>query len=592
MPRHTYDSGIIGNCAFIAHIRKDTNVAWMCWPRFDSSFLFGGLLDPEKGGQFSILPENGYTSTQRYVENTNILVTEIETADGRYRITDFAPRFQQYERYYKPLMLVRKIEPVLGQPRITVRCEPVGEYGEKRLSAYSGSNHIQFGGLEGALRLTTNVSLQHVLDAQPFVLNEPKYLVLTYGLPLEAPLQTTAEDFLRRTTQYWRNWVKTTAIGNLYQKQVIRSALALKIHQYEDTGAIIAASTTSLPEYDGSGRNWDYRYCWLRDTYYILTAFNNIGHFEEAEQYFHFVANVTAKNTPRYNPLYSISGSTDLTEREIPLAGYRGNQPVRIGNQAVEHIQNDTYGQVLLSLLPLYTDQRFIVEERHDSSKWLRTILGKIELTIDEADAGLWEFRGLAQEHCYTNLFHWAGCKAAVKMARTIGDEALAAQARTLMDKAAAKIEACYDKKRGVYTQAIGTPHLDASCLQLIGMGYLDPASKRAQQHLRVLEEELKAEGGLFYRYLHADDFGKPVTTFLITAFWHVEALAAVGRVEEAQEQFNHLLGYGNHLGLLSEDVDSRDGSQWGNFPQAYSHVGLMNAAYRIAKKLDRPAFL
>ncbi len=593
MPRHTYDTGIIGNCAFIAHVHKNTDIAWMCWPRFDSSFVFGSLLDEEKGGHFSILPDGEYSTTQRYIENTNVLVTEVECADGSaYRITDFAPRFLQYERFYKPLMLVRKVEPLRGEPRITVRCTPMGDYGARVLQAFGGSNHIQYEGLDHPLRLTTNVSLTHILDGAATVLNEPKYFALTYGLPLEAPLKTTVEDFLQRTVSYWRGWVKATGIGNLYQEAVIRSSLALKIHQYEDTGAIIAASITSLPEHDGSGRNWDYRYCWLRDTYYILTAFNNIGHFEEAEQYFHFIANISATAGERYNPLYTVSGSADLPERIVPLTGYRGNQPVRIGNQAVEHIQNDTIGQVMLSLLPLYADRRFVGSERHGSAGWVGQNLSRIERLIDEPDAGLWEFRGMAQEHCYTALFHWAGARAAIKMAQHLGDTSLLRRARAVEAQAAQKIEACWDKSRGVYTQATGVSHLDASTLQLIGMHYLDPRGNRAQRHLAGLEKELKAEGGLFYRYLHADDFGKPKTTFLITAFWYVEALAATGRVAEAMETMERLLGYANHLGLLSEDVDAADGSQWGNFPQAYSHVGLMNAAHRISTALDRPGFL
>ncbi len=576
----------------MAHVQLDTNISWLCWPRFDSSFVFGSLLDTEKGGKFSILPEGTFKSTQHYIENTNVLVTEIECEDGTYKVTDFAPRFELYERFYRPLMLVRKIEALKGNPRVKVSCEPVGLYGDIRLKPVQGSNHIEFMGLERAVRLTTNASINYVLDQQFFVLNEPKYLVLTYGVPLEAPLQTTAEDFMSRTITYWRNWIKTTGIGNMYQQQVIRSSLALKIHQYEDTGAIIAASTTSLPEYNGSGRNWDYRFCWLRDAYYILNAFNNIGHFEEAEQYFQFIANLTTREGGRYNPLYTITGNADFVEKIIDLNGYLGNKPVRIGNQAVEHIQNDTYGQVLLSLLPLYTDGRFIFEERHVSSPWIADLLSKIAATMEEPDAGIWEFRTMAHHHCYTSLFQWAGCKAAMKMALHIGDDALLEKAKKLHDRAVEKIEACYDEAREVYTMAIGEPQLDASTLQLIMMHYLDPNSDRAKKHLIALEGELKAANGLFYRYIHKDDFGKPQTTFLITAFWHVEALACVGRVEEAIENFDNLMKFTNHVGLLSEDVDAIDGSQWGNFPQAYSHVGLMNAANRIAKKLDYPSFL
>jgi GH15 family glucan-1,4-alpha-glucosidase len=594
MSKHTYDTGIIGNCAFLAHINKNTNVDWLCWPRFDSTFIFGGLLDKEKGGEFSIRPEGEYTSEQHYLENTNILITEITpTSGGKYRITDFAPRFYQHQRYYKPLMLIRKIEAIEGSPRIIVKCEPVSEYGAVRLSVNRGSNHIQYQGGEENIRLTTNIPISYIFDEQAFVLNETKYLAMTYGEPLEAPLVSTSDRFLAETVQYWRTWIKHSSIATYFQPFVIRSALALKIHQYEDTGAIIAASTTSLPESPGSGRNWDYRYCWLRDTYYVITALNHIGHFEEMEKYFGYVTDITFSEMERYQPLYGITGKKDLVENILTdLAGYMGNQPVRVGNQASEHIQNDIYGQVLISLLPLYTDHRFVFSERKDSVHWVEFLLKKIEHTIDEKDAGIWEFRNMANIHCYSNLFQWAGASAAEKMARTIQNQELIDKAISLKERAAAHIESCYDPVRKVYTNSAGSSNLDASTLQLIMMNYLDPNSQKAKDHLAALEKELKTPNGLFYRYLYADDFGKPKTTFLICAFWYVEALATVGRLDDAEREFGNLLQYSNHLLLFSEDVDEEDGSQWGNFPQAYSHVGLMNAAYRIAMKLDRPVFL
>ncbi|MBO9675835.1 MAG: glycoside hydrolase family 15 protein [Sphingobacteriaceae bacterium] len=591
--QHLYQTGIIGNCAFIAHVNKNTDISWLCWPRFDSSFIFGSLLDQEKGGEFSILPQGEFTSKQYYVENTNVLRTEITAEDGKYRVTDFAPRFHLYERYFKPLMFIRKIEPLEGNPRITIKCEPVCDYGKGKMKPVRGSNHIDYLGCDENIRLSTNVSITYILDEKAFVLNEAKYLIMTYGQNLEAPIVSTAENFLRETTAYWRLWIKHSSIAGFYQPFVIRSALVLKIHQYEDTGAIIAASTTSLPESPGSTRNWDYRYCWLRDSHYVLTSLNHIGHFEEMEKYFNYLSDISHAEDTRYQPLYGIAGEREITEHTLDhLAGYKGEQPIRIGNQAYEHIQNDIYGQVLISMLPLYTDHRFVFSERSDSVKWIESVLSKIERTIDEKDAGIWEFRNIANVHCYSNLFQWAGAQAALKMAKTIGNEDFEKRAQVLIDKATLHIEACYDPERKVYTNAVGSPHLDASTLQLIMMNYLDPASDRAKNHLIALEKELKTEDGLFYRYLHADDFGKPKTTFLICAFWYVEALACVGRTDEAIKEFENIIKYCNHLLLFSEDVDAKTGSQWGNFPQAYSHVGLMNAAYRIAIKLDRPIFL
>lgn len=591
--QHLYRTGIIGNCAFLAHVNLNTNISWLCWPRFDSSFVFGSLLDKQQGGEFSILPKEKYTAHQYYVENTNVLRTEITAADGKYRVTDFAPRFSVNERYFKPLMLIRKIEPLEGNPRICVKCKPVFDYGKQQMDATIGSNHIDYYGGGENMQLSTNASLNYILDEQYFVLNDTKYLILTYGHNLNQPVVSTVENFLRETIGYWRLWIKHSSIAGFYQPFVIRSALVLKIHQYEDTGAIIAASTTSLPEFPGSTRNWDYRYCWLRDSFYVLTSLNHIGHFEEMERYFNYLSDISFADDKRYQPLYGIAGERRITENILDhLDGYQGEKPIRIGNQAYEHIQNDIYGQVLISMLPLYTDHRFVFSERSDSLKWIDHVLSKIENTIDEKDAGIWEFRNIANIHCYSNLFQWAGANAALKMARTVGNRAFEDRAKILIDKAAAHIEACYDPVRKVYTNAVGSKHLDASTLQLIMMNYLDPASQKAKDHLAGLEKELKTADGLFYRYLHEDDFGKPKTTFLICAFWYVEALACVGRTEEAIKEFENITKYCNHLLLFSEDVDAKTGSQWGNFPQAYSHVGLMNAAYRIAIKLDRPIFL
>src|SRR5690606_12631417 len=307
--------------------------------------------------------------------------------------------------------------------------------------------------------------------------------------PLEAPLEETAETFLRQTINYWRTWIKHTTIPPFYQEAVIRSALALKLHQYEDTGAFIAASTSSLPESPGSGRNWDYRYCWIRDSYYVLASLLRIGQFEEMEHYAEFISNISANEEGRYQPLYSITGRKELIEEELShLSGYMDNKPVRLGNQAYEHVQNDVYGQVLLSLLPLYTDKRFVGKEKGHSSVWLDMIIGKIEQTIDEKDAGIWEFRNFANYHCYTNLFQWAGAKAAYRIAKEIREPKLEQRAEALILRASKHIEDCYDPQRKVYTHAVGSGHLDASTLQLIIMNYLDPASQKARDHLRALE--------------------------------------------------------------------------------------------------------
>ena len=591
--RHAYPMGLIGNCAYLAYIQQNANINWLCWPRFDSSFIFGGLLDEEKGGKFQISPENDqYESRQYYKENTNVLCTEFKTSEGAFRVIDFAPRFAQYDRSFKPLMLMRKIERISGQPRIRVICSPRGDYGETRPETSFGSNHIRYMGLKEQVRLTSNIPLNYIAEEKSFILTEDKYATLTWGIPLEASLRETTETFLDKTVTYWRTWVEQCSIPSIYQKEVIRSSLVLKLHQYEDTGAIIAAGTTSLPEHDGSGRNWDYRYFWVRDSYYTLSALNLLGHFEELDAYSHFLQNIVSRQQERFQPMYTISGEARIEESELPLAGYKGNQPVRLGNAAYFQIQNDVYGQIMLSLFPLYTDRRIVKHRRLKDPKLIHTLLDHIERTMDEPDAGLWEFRGQKQKHCYTFLFHWAGASAAIKIGRHLDDASMVSRAEKLKELAAKNIEACYNPELKAYTSAIGGSAMDASLFQLIDMQYLAPDSAKTQSHLKMLEEKLRASKGLFYRYKHEDDFGEPEVTFLVCGFWYVRALTAMGKTEQAIEAFEELLSSANHLGLLSEDVDAKDMSQWGNFVQTYSHVGVIQSAFDIDRQLNRQPFL
>jgi GH15 family glucan-1,4-alpha-glucosidase len=517
-------------------------------------------------------------------------VTEFTTGTGSFRVLDCAPRFFQYERFFKPLMLVRKIELIEGNPVISVKCRPVGNYGEMQSEAVIGSNHLRYLHFDMPVRLTTDVSLSYIQTGETFVLNSNKYLVFTYGDPLEAPLKATAEDFINKTVRYWQSWIKSTYVPDMYQDEIIRSALVLKLHQYEDTGSIIASGTTSLPEHNGSSRTWDYRYCWFRDSYYTLKAFNEMGHFDELEGYFNYIQNILMRESDRMQPLYTVTGTKDLEEIHLPLEGYLGNQPVRIGNGAYHQIQNDVYGQVLVGLLPLFVDKRLSFTQKSSYQPLVNRLLNWVEKTMFEPDAGLWEFRNVKQVHTYTLLFHWAGSKAAAKIGAVMNDDELVQRALKLEKIAVENIEKAYDPVRKVYTQAIGAEHLDASTLKMITMNYLDPTSEKARAHLKALERLLKTEQGLFYRYVHQDDFGKPEATFLVCAFWYVDALATVGRLDDAIKTLDNILKYRNHLGIFSEDV-GLDGSQWGNYPQTYSHVGLINAAFRIYKKLDAPNF-
>ena len=340
---------LIGNCAYQALVDDEARVVWLCWPRFDSSFVFGALLDEKKGGDFAILPgAEEYEVEQQYLTNTNVLRTVFTSSAGSFEVVDFAPRFRQYERLYKPTKLMRRVRPLRGSPRVKVRIRPVYDYGREVPRCHTSSNHLQWAIPGASLRLTSNVPLSYITESRPFLLEHDAHFALTWGSPLEAPLEETVDSFLARTRRYWERWVKHTSMPGVFQEEVIRSALALKLHQFDDTGAITAAATTSLPEEHGAGRNWDYRYCWLRDSYFTLRAMRRLGQFEEMEGFVAFLKNLVDAHPHRLQPVFSISGDDLLTEVELPhLHGYMGNQPVRAGNAAYYQIQNDVYGEMV-----------------------------------------------------------------------------------------------------------------------------------------------------------------------------------------------------------------------------------------------------
>ena len=581
---------LIGNCSFNALVSRGS-VEWLCWPRPDSSFVFGPLLDRERGGAFVIeSPDPVESLTQAYLENTNVVRTVFSGRRGSFELIDFAPRFLLHDRSFKPLMVVRILRPLSGDPRVRIRCRPTWHYGETVASGWLASNHIQFTGLPAPLRLTTNVPLSYVEEERPFLLEGSKHLVLTFGEPLEAGLEETAERFLERTLDYWRQWVKRTRIPRDYQDEVIRSALVLKLHQYEDTGALLAATTTSLPEHPGSQRTWDYRYCWLRDAYFTLNALERLGHSNEMELFLVYLRNLADGGAGALQPVYTITGGREADERLLPhLAGFQGDGPVRVGNQAFQHVQNDVYGEMILAVSRLVLDRRFYgLESTPQTMRLVRDLLDQIDRRLEEPDAGLWELRGVRRLHAFTLLTHWAGATQTVEIGETMGLADLTEKARGVAARARALLEErCWSAERGVFTQAAGEPQLDAAMLLALHFGFLTADDPRAATHVDAIRNELRADGGLLQRYTVADDFGSPQAAFTVCTFWLVEALAILGRHDEACELFEKLLALDNGLGLFSEDILPATLAQSGNFPQTYSHVGLINAAFRLSRSWD-----
>ena len=469
--------GIVGNCSYNALI-SEGSVEWLCWPRPDSSFVFGPILDREQGGEFVVEAVHDGDVHQEYVENTNVLRTVFAGSGGSFELLDFAPRFMQFDRAFKPSMLIRILRPLAGDPRVIVRCRPTWDYGRTAADSWRASNHIEYSGFPTAVRLTTNVPLSYVEDERPFLLERSHHIVLTWGQPLEAGLEETAERFLERTLDYWRQWVKGTRVPRDYQREVIRSALVLKLHQYEDTGALLAATTTSLPEHPGSGRTWDYRYCWLRDAYFTLNALERLGHSGEMERFLVYLRNLAEERGGELQPVYTITGGDSAEEVELDhLAGFEGERPVRVGNQAFQHVQNDVYGEMILAVSRLLLDQRFAGSVATPQAvRLVRGLLGRIDERLEAPDAGLWELRGVQRLHAFTLLTHWAGSRQAAEIGTALNAPELREEALAVTARAAALLEEkCWDPELGALTQAAGEPQLDAALLLALHFGFFTP---------------------------------------------------------------------------------------------------------------------
>ena len=578
------DLGLIGNCQLSALVSRHGEIVWSCMPRFDSPPVFGALLDPD-GGRFAIGPVERRAGSQRYLPNTNVLETRFEGPDGAFRIIDFAPRFIQYERSFRPTKLIRIVEPLSGTPRVRVSCEPVLGWSRARPDREYGSHHIAYRGYDTHLRLTTDAPLSYLND-EPWALTERKHFVLSWGAPVEEPILPLCDRFLRETTRYWQVWVKHCEIPSIFQEEVIRSALALKLHCFEDTGAIVAAHTTSIPEAPGSGRTWDYRYCWLRDAFYTLGAFRLLGHFEEREQFLHYLLNVASSSLDLdLAPLYAIDGKLCPAEQVLDnWAGFRGERPVRIGNGAATHRQNDVFGEMVLALTPAFLDARF---REHVTPPTLELVLRLARRAIDIAgkpDAGIWEYRNNWRPQTFSTLMCWAAADRAGRIAKRhrpeASDELAAAANRIradLLDKAV-------DPARRCLTADYHGTEVDAALLQAVTLNLLPPDDVRMTSTIDCIQDDLDHTGWL-RRYRTNDDFGVPSVAFTLCTFWLVEALARVGRVDEARKVMEQVRTIGAPLGLLSEDVDPCSGVMWGNFPQAYSHVGLIHGAFAIAPR-------
>ena len=584
------DLAVIGNGATAALVNPGARIMWWCFPRFDSNPVFSRLLagNEEKGFCDVVLADLAHVDSE-YVRNTAIVRTVLtDTHGGAVRVTDFAPRFRQYGRIIRPPQLFRIIEPLAGLPRIAVRVRPTHSYGIPITQRAMGSHHIRYTGGETSFRLTTDVPMSYIDRETSFVLTRPMHMIFGPDIPFEGTLAETCRDLCERTQLYWHEWVRRLAISYDWQDRIIRAAITLKLSSFEDTGAIIAAHTTSIPEAPGTGRTWDYRYCWLRDSYFVVRALNRLGATRTMEEFIEYILSITSAPSDELRPVYSVVSSDPLEERtELNLAGYRGDGPVRVGNEAAVQDQHDAYGSIILASAPSFFDQRLPKMGSKDLFFRLEAFGHKAASVAMTPDAGIWEFRGRKRIHTHSAAMCWAGCQRLGAIARHLGLHDRAQYWNTTADKIGTELlERAWNPKCNAFTAALGTDDLDASVLLLPELGLIEPDDPRFVATVDAMMLHLKRDYHVM-RYVGEDDFGFPETAFLICRFWLVDALWMIGRKSEARDQFLDALKLGNRYGLLSEDVHPVTNAMWGNFPQTYSMAGLILAAMKLSRSWE-----
>ena len=584
------DLAVVGNCTFGALLDRHARMVWCCLPRFDGDPVFCALLndhgDGEKGFYDVELLDLSH-SEQSYRRNSAVLVTRLyDSNGGAIEITDFAPRFKQFGRVFRPTMLVRRVKPLCGTPRIRIRLRPVYGYGAHRPEMTRGSNHIRYVMPSLVLRLTTDAPLSYIVDEVPFVLEQSITLLLGPDESLHEGVNETARDFFEKTDFYWREWCRYLSLPFEWQDAVIRAAITLKLCNFEESGAILAAMTTSIPEAPNSARNWDYRFCWLRDSFFVVHALNRLGATRTMEGYLSYIANIVAMAPDGYlQPLFGITLETKLVEHQTDtLSGYRGMGPVRLGNGAYTQVQNDGYGSVILATAQTFFDHRLTSMGDLPLFRRLEALGEQAIKRWNQPDAGLWELRSRNSVHTYSSVMCWAGCDRLAKIAAHIGEGDRAVLWRRHADSLREEIlKRGWNESVGSFAATFGGDEIDASLLLLPQLGFIEADDPRFRGTLARVEALLR-RGNYVFRYAAADDLGLPETAFSVCTFWYIDALAAVGRREEARALFETMLASRNPLGLLSEDIDPASGELWGNFPQTYSMVGLIHSAMSLSK--------
>ena len=581
--------GMVGNCKSAALISKDGSIDWLCLPKFDSSSVFGRILDDEKGGHMAILPEKLNESRQFYLPRTNILCTRFECEDGIFEVHDFMPRYEnQKEKYYSPPDIIRYFKHITGNPSFRIVYDPRLEYAEFETQTIVNDHYIKSNTTKGpydSLYMYTSFDKQKLVAGEVLHVPEDQFTLISYNQKLLKQDVKRAYLKLMRTQVYWLNWSERTTRFKEYNDEINRSALTLKLMSYEKTGAVLAALTTSLPETIGEERNWDYRFCWIRDASMVVRIMTGLGHLSLTQRYLDFIISLLPEKDERIQIMYGISGEKKLSEKVLKhLKGYEGSCPVRIGNAAYKQKQNDIYGILVDVVYQQF--KLFPASLEYSEELWtlVRNIVKMVERNWQKPDKGIWEFRNESRHFTFSKVLCWVAIDRAVKIGNLLRQEEVFTTWERLRDRIRDSIlKNAWSEEKQSFTQAYGSEDLDASVLLMESYGFVQSTDPRFKSTVLAVQRELEHDG-LMYRYRNEDDFGEPQSAFTICSFWLINSLYKIGYKEEARERFNKLLSYSNHLGLFSEDLDFKTKRMLGNFPQAYSHLAMIESAITISE--------
>ena len=584
MKSNTLNFGIIGNCQSSALINENSSIDWCCLPQFDSASVFAKILDEQKGGSFKIECDETYNTSQNYIENTSILVTKFENEENSFELIDFMPRYQKENgSFYSPPEIIRFIKLLKGKPKFKTLYDPKLEYALGNTNTYIKDEFIVSVVDEkryGTLYLYTDLNKKAIISGRDIEIEKDCFLSVSYNEKIESvTLNQVVLDF-EKTKIYWMNWCHKTPKFKNYNSEILRSAMTLKLLTFEKTGAVLAAATTSLPETIGEVRNWDYRFCWIRDASMVIKIITKLGHKKIVKNFIDFIVNLIPDKNEKLQIMYGISGEKNLTEKILShFAGYENSEPVRIGNAAYSQKQNDIYG-ILMDAIHFQIDKYREDNDKHEEL-WsiVKLIIWVVEKNWKLPDRGIWEFRNENKHFTFSKLLCWVAVDRAIKIAKIFKRKKSAEKWDMLRKEIKTDIlENGWNKKKKAFTQFYGSNDLDASVLLMEQYEFIDAMDPKYISTVKAIEKELSFEG-LLFRYKNIDDFGKPSSSFTVCSFWFAYSLFKIGEKEKSKKYFNELLSYSNHLGLFSEDLDFKSKRLLGNFPQAYSHLALIETA-------------